>query len=119
MAEGLTQELYRRMVIYYNDSQGLGFEELKAELIAEAELSNLLDKLFLQAERDFSDLGATEAQSELSKLLHQLKHHYLTMELKRLSMAISEAEKSGKNIELQELLGRFTEVSRELTSLQI
>lgn len=119
MAEGLTQELYRRMVIYYNDSQSLGFEELKAELATEIELSNFLDKLFLQAERDFSDLGTTEAQSELSKLLHQLKHHYLTMELKKLSVAISKAEKTGKSNELQELLGRFTEVSRELTSLQI
>jgi DNA primase len=119
VVEGSARELYRRMVIYYNDSQSLGFEELKAELIAETELSNLLDKLFLQAERDFSDFGTTEAHSEASKLLHQLKHHYLTMELKRLSVAIGEAEKAGKNNELQELLGRFTEVSRELTSLQI
>lgn len=119
MAEGLTQELYRRMVIYYNNSQSLDFDELKAELVAEIELSNFLDRLFLQAERDFSDLGTTEAQSELFKLLHQLKHHYLTAELKRLSVAISEAEKAGKSDELQELLGRFTEVSRELTSLQI
>lgn len=111
------RQLYSRLSVYYNDRQRLDLDEFKLELQTEPELIRLLDTLFLQAQRDFENLSLAEVEAEATLVMRHLRHHYLSQELKRLTSAIRQAEQAHQAAELQELLSRFTAVSRELAQL--
>ncbi len=118
VAPGHPRELYKRVLVYYNESHHVDFDELKAELSQDLPLSRFLDRVFLEAEIAFTDLEPAGARGELQSLLQQLKHNHLSSELKRLGAAIAAAETAGQAQELQELLTTFTETSRALAQLQ-
>ena len=56
-------------------------------------------------------------EAELSAAARSLKQHYFALELRRLSAGIASAEKIGNNAELNELLSRFAEISRQVSLL--
>lgn len=110
--------LYKYLKTQYNDKHYLDFDELKIELASEPKLSQLLDTLFLQGERDFAESTEAEVATEFKTLIISLKTDYYSDELKRLSVRIREAERLGENSEVSELLARFSELSQELNRLK-
>jgi DNA primase len=117
LAEGEPRNLYKHIVVYYNESHRVDFDELKAELNADQPLAHFLDKIFLGFDQTEADFSPDQAKGELISLVHQLKHRHLSLELQQLSGLITAAEAAGKADELAPLLQRFTEVSRALSHL--
>jgi len=118
LPEGRHRELYRHMLVNYTERQRIELDELRLELGAEVELLQFLDHLFFQGERDFGELESSQARSELTDVVRHLRIHYLSFQLKRLAIAIREAEAAGQAEVLQELLSEYTEQSRELARFQ-
>lgn len=114
---GDTQELYNQALVFYTDRKRLDIDEFKRELSANDKLIKLLNSLYLQAERDFSDLEPGEARGEIDILIRALKSIYFTRELKLLSESIRQAEAGGDQTTLVSLLERFNDLSRQLTQL--
>lgn len=110
-------ELYRRMLVYYTERKQLDLEAFKLELATEEALIRTLDRLWLQAERDFIDLGTEDMRQELDTLFVALKKYSLSRELKLLSETIRIVESSGNQTELVQLLERFNDLSRQLVNI--
>ncbi len=115
---GNLQELYNQLRLYYNSGQTGEINSLLEELSANSQLGQLIGTLQLQAERDFADMEAGELEAELASLLKQLNVLFLSAELKRLSVSIRQAEQSGDQSELEEVLARFAAISQELARVQ-
>ncbi len=111
------QELYTLFTLFYNERHRLDLDELKSELINRAELLNNLESIFLQTEDEWGELEDVVLEAELSAAARSLKQHYFALELRRLSAGIASAEKIGNNAELNELLSRFAEISRQVSLL--
>ncbi len=117
LSEGHPRNLYKQMLVYYNESHRVDFDELKAELNTDQSLAHFLDQVFLDFDQTGSDFTPDQAKGELASLVHQLKHRFLSLELQQLSSLIVAAEAAGRAEELAELLQRFTEVGRALARL--
>ncbi|MFZ5391296.1 MAG: DNA primase [Patescibacteria group bacterium] len=115
---GPHKELYNQLLVYYNSGQTGEINSLIEELSANSQLGQLIGTLQLQAERDFADMEAGEQEAELASLLKQLNVLFLSAELKRLSVSIRQAEQSGDQGELEEILARFAAISQELARVQ-
>ena len=111
------QELYTLFTLFYNERHQLDLDELKSELVNRAELLNNLESIFLQTEDEWGELEDVVLEAELSAAARSLKQHYFALELRRLSAGIASAEKIGNNAELNELLSRFAEISRQVSLL--
>ena len=111
-------ELYRQAHLQYTESQRVDFEELKHELNYEPTYNRLIDILGLQAEHEFADFSAQEAEKEFNQVSRELKLNYLKRQLKLLSDAISQAERAQQPGELEELSLRYREVADQLAQLQ-
>src|SRR3989339_627345 len=111
-------ELYRQAHLQYTESQRVDFEELKRELNYEPTYNRLIDILGLQAEHEFADFSAQEAEKEFNQVSRELKLNYLKRQLKLLSDAISQAERAQQPGELEELSLRYREVADQLAQLQ-
>lgn len=116
---GALRELYSRLAVFYTERHRLDPNELEAELSSSAEHRRWFDVITLQSEDEFGDLAPGVLPAELAKLVRDLKIHSYTTELKLLGTAIRQAEASGNQSDLDELLSRFAEVSHELGQLQV
>lgn len=119
LSVGGPRELYKRLLLYYNENQHLDFDELRKELAQERELVELLEALFWRGEQDVPDLEDGAVVAEERQLLNYLQQQALSQELKELSAAIAQAERGGDEASLRELLDRFTEVSQQLTRVSM
>ena len=114
---GEVQELYNHALVFYTERHQLDLDEFKRELSVNDEQVKLLDKLYLHAERDFSELEPTDVRGEINTLIRALKVIYFTRELKMLGEEIRLAETNNQTTGLVSLLEKFNELSKQLTQL--
>ena len=104
---------------------GVDYQNLRAWLVSFDIDKNansqaaFLDRLTLVAEKEFYQLSADQAKTELIRLLRELKRMYLTNELKRVEASLAKAEKDGQMAELKNLLGEFKILSEELREVTL
>jgi len=116
IAPGLSQDLYKRVIIFYNEHQNFNHDEFQAELSYEPELNHYVGTLLIQGERDFVDFDQESITSEVRVISRELKAHHLNNKRKSISVAIQQAERAGQQV-TPEMLEEFASITRALTEL--
>ncbi|MGD0976876.1 MAG: DNA primase [Minisyncoccia bacterium] len=81
---------------------------------ADLALKMSMDIAYLKSQELWKDFEDTELERELKNLLGQSKRQYISAQLERLEYEIKAAEKAQNKIQLAELVGEFTKISKEL-----
>lgn len=135
--EGAAQRgIYKDLIMYYNkitDSESREFENavkmdyqnirdwLKNEA-QESDITNklqILDRLALLADKDFSEYDQNSAKIEIINIINYLKKNYLSKRLKELSKLIMRAEQENQGKELMSgLLEEFKSLTNELVEIE-
>jgi len=114
------QDLYKELVIYYTESEDLGFnnEEFKRILIKKKEiLANLIDVILLLAEKEFAEFSDEAVIEEITKIVKYLKKDFILKEIKQIEEKLKEAEKEKNQKQINDLLGEFNKLTEELVKL--
>lgn len=108
-------QFYNHLIIYYNKTASLNYSELRSyleELLTEQE--KMLDKLILLGEKDFYSLDASQAKTELIKIISELKKYNYQREIKQLEKQIALAEKDSNPEELSRLMTTLKNLTEEI-----
>lgn len=128
--------IYKDLIMYYNritDSEEARFDNteemnyqnirnwLKNEIQGENSASRLeiLDRLALLADKDFSEYDQDSARVEIIGIINFLKKNHLSNRLKELSRMIAQAEEEGRGKEeLDGLMEEYKNVAREVGEIK-
>lgn len=130
------KRIYKDLIMYYNTiinsgavecdiSSRMNYQNFRNWLKNEAQGDNLasqleiLDRLVLLADKDFSEYDEGNAQVELIGIINYLKKNHLSSRLKELSRLIAqvEEEKRGKEV-LDSLMEEYKNIAREVGGLE-
>jgi hypothetical protein len=100
----LWRTFYKNLVVYYNKSAALAYDEVKKNLAGSREAAEMLDRLVLLGEKDFYACSSPELQEETLKILVELEKYYLQRQVAAASKAMAEAEKAGDETAINQLL---------------
>ncbi|MFA5000186.1 MAG: DNA primase [Patescibacteria group bacterium] len=98
-------EFYKTLVIYYNKSTSLVYEDFRVYLVNQGEnKEKLLDKLVLLGEKDFYDYDAARAKVGIMDIVAELKKYERQREIGKLQKEIARAEKEGRDSDAEALM---------------
>jgi len=104
-------ELYKSLKLEYNSKEEHSEENGNENEANYDEKTNKLKQvLLMKAELDFLSLSKDELDKELSAVAHDLQKEYKNIRRKELERALSEAESSGDNNKIHELLQELQEL---------
>jgi len=112
VAENLSQEVYKKLIIYYNNKQSFAFEEFIKEFPKERE--SFLNKLMLIAETDETQEDPLIIKQELGQVINRLKKNYFNIKLQALNLDIAQAERQSNQGRMNELSGDFSKILSRL-----
>ncbi len=93
----------------------MNYSELRSYLEALlTEQEKMLDKLILLGEKDFYSLDASQAKTELIKIISELKKYNYQREIKQLEKQIALAEKDSNPEELSRLMTTLKNLTEEI-----
>ena len=114
---------YKNIIIYYNNansvntSEELNFSEFRSYLDNSSEEGsaqlNLLDKLGILGEKEFSGMEKDQAKKELLRVIQELKRLYITERKKEIEQLIARSEKEGDKEKVEELMKELKNLSEE------
>ncbi|MFA5109456.1 MAG: DNA primase [Patescibacteria group bacterium] len=103
---------YKNLIIYYNKSASLDYENFRRQLEADASgTEKLLDKLVLLGEKDFYNYGQASAKTEIINIITELKKYGRQRKMKKLQKEIARAEKEGGKDELDRLMAELNNLT--------
>lgn len=109
---------YKNMIIYYNRTASLDYDNFREYLEKQGEFGEkLLDKLILLGEKDFYDFEAGRAKIENIKIIVELKKYGLQKKIKKLEKEISLAEKEDRQADLEILMVELKTLMEEVKKL--
>ncbi len=121
LAEILQQtyrDLYKQIVIYYNNKNEIIYSELKEEVLAQdPALSKTLEVVMIKQE-EFSDWEEEDLVKELTTILREIRRQHLISELKKVSQDIQQTEANGDIEHLKTLMEKFSDLTTEITLRQ-
>ena len=96
---------YKNLIIYYNKSASLDYENFRIFLKESGESDEkLLDKLTLLSEKDFYDYEPAQVKAEIINIMAELKKYGRRKKIQKLQQALARAEKTGNKEELAALM---------------
>lgn len=111
---------YKNLIIYYNKSTQLDYENFRLYLEGEGRgAEKLLDKLILLGEKDFYSHDSHQAKSEVIKIVIDLKKYGWQKKIKKLEKLISQAEKQGKADELNLLMNELKNLTEQIKEINL
>jgi len=134
VGEGL-RVIYKNLIMYYNEKANNQEADLGNFVLdytafnqwladnnqATDSQKQLLDKLFILAEKDFYDYSPEQANLEIRQIAKILKNNYLNKRLKAITQLIAELEpeqsEANNKQELDSLLKEFNNLTEELRKL--
>ncbi len=113
-------QIYKSLIIYYNKTASLNYSELRIYLENQGKNeANLLDKLILLGEKDFYDFDASQAKSEIIKIMLELKKYTCQNRIKKLEKIIAAAEKEGRGEDLEVLMTELKNLMDEIKKINL
>ncbi len=111
---------YKSLIIYYNKTASLDYADFRFYLEEQSETEEkLLDKLILLGEKDFYSFDATQAKSEIIKIIVELKKYTCQRKIKKLEKTITLAEKEGRNEDLEILMLELKNLTDEIKQINL
>jgi len=112
LADNHLAKFYRNLIIYYNKSASLSYENFRVFLAEEGGASEkILDKLVLLGEKDFYDYSPAQVKAEIIKIIAELKKYRRQRQVQALQQAIARAEKSGDKDGLDVLMDELRAIT--------
>jgi len=115
IAEEWYQEVYKKLIIYYNKNQSFDSSGFLKEFPEEKK--GLLNKIMLLAETDEIEDKPAVIKQEFSQLINRLKKHHFNQELKKLSQQIAQAEKAKNEEQVKNLSKEFSRIMSRLAEI--
>lgn len=111
---------YKSLIIYYNKTAALDYADFRLYLEGEGENDEkILDKLILLGEKDFYSFEPGEAKSEIIKIIVELKKYGCQKKIKKLEKLIAQAEKDGRQSDLEILMGELMNLTDEIKKINL
>jgi len=111
---------YKSLIIYYNKTAALDYADFRLYLEEEGENDEkILDKLILLGEKDFYSFEPGEAKSEIIKIIVELKKYGCQKKIKKLEKLIAQAEKDGRQADLEILMGELMNLTDEIKKINL
>lgn len=96
---------YKNLIIYYNRTASLEYEDFRLYLEEEGSgQEKLLDKLILLGEKDFYNYEAAQVKAEIINIISELRKYGKQRESQKLQKEIANAEKAGDQSKLEKLM---------------
>lgn len=115
------QQLYRQLILYYNeattvDAVALTATDFRRWLLASdaADLADAVDTLWLAAERDFSEFAEALLTKEMATICTELRREHLRRQLKAIQRQLQAAELARQPDEVDRLSRQFSELTSQL-----
>jgi DNA primase len=114
LTDAVLAGFYKNLIIYYNKSASLDYENFRASLEENgAGQEKLLDKLILLGEKDFYNYEPAQVKAEIANIITELKKYDRQRKAQKLQKAITQAEKEGND---EELAARMEELKNLMIS---
>jgi hypothetical protein len=111
----VAQEVYKKLIIYYNKEQSFNYENFTKELLAEE--AGTIGRLMMMAEIDQTADSPLIVKEEFDVVINRLNKNHLNKKIKELGRQMAQAEKAKDQESVNKLSEEFSKLVSRLREI--